>query len=276
MSIFWLIVSFAFGLIIGSFLNVTIYRIPRGESLFSPGSHCPKCNAPIKWYDNIPVLSYCLLRGVCRNCKAKISSRYPLVELLTGSLFALFYFTYFILDKKPLGVLVIHLILVSALISASFIDIDHQIIPDRITIGGILIGPVVSLLYPELHNGIIFKSAHFASLADSIAGIFVGGGFILIAGLVGKFILKKEAMGFGDVKLMSMVGAFIGWKLALFANLIAPIFGSIVGVPMLLKTKERFKRIPYGPFLSFGTLVAMLLGNWLITSYLNYLGIRGK
>jgi len=272
LDIFWLIVSFVFGLAIGSFLNVTIYRIPRRISLFFPGSHCPGCDAPIRWYDNIPVLSYLILQGKCRRCGAEISSRYPLVELLTGSLFALLYFTYFVVESgRPLGVFAIHLVLVSALISASFIDIDRQIIPDRITLGGIFLGPVVSLLYPALHEPVFFKSPHFGSLAASLLGMIAGGGFIFIVGLLGKLAFKKEAMGFGDVKLMGMVGALLGWQNVLFANLAAPVFGCIVGIPMLLKSRQKFKRIPYGPYLAAASVTALLFGDRLIGWYLGAL-----
>lgn len=292
MNIFWIFVSFFFGLCIGSFLNVSIYRIPSGKSLFLPGSHCPGCNAPIRWYDNIPVLSYILLRGKCRNCREGISIRYPLVELLTGCLFALLYFIYILVENKPAligaraaaGVLVVHLALVSALISATFIDIDHQIIPDEISIGGLLIAPVVSLLfpalhgvYPILHEGMPFTwfaSKHFAALADSLAGILVGGGFIFTAGWLGKRIWKREAMGFGDVKLMAMAGAFLGWKAVLFANLIAPLFGCLAGIPLWLKTRQRYMRIPYGPFLSIGTVATMLFGDRFVAWYFGLIGVK--
>ena len=292
MSTFWLAVSFLFGLCIGSFINVSIYRIPSGKSLFYPGSHCPKCNAPIKWYDNIPVLSYIILGGKCRSCKEEVSSRYPLVELLTGCLFALFYFMYFVAENKPdligagaaVGVLIVHLVLVSALISATFIDMDHQIIPDGISIGGLLAGPVVSLffpklheIYPALHEGMPFtwfQSEHFGALADSMAGIVVGGGFIFIAGWIGKRIWKREAMGMGDVKLMAMVGSFLGWKAVLFANLMAPLFGCLAAVPLWLRTRERYMRIPYGPFLSLGTIFIMLFGNRFVAWYFGLIGMR--
>jgi len=292
LNIFWIFVSFFFGLCIGSFLNVTIYRIPSGKSLFLPGSHCPGCNAPIRWYDNIPVLSYILLSGKCRSCREAISIRYPLVELLTGCLFALFYFIYIPLGDKAgligvgaaVGVLAVHLALVSALISATFIDIDHQIIPDGISIGGLLIGPAISLFFPALH-GVYpilhggrpftwFVSEHFASLADSLAGIIVGGGFIFIAGWIGKRIWKREAMGFGDVKLMAMAGAFLGWKAVLFANLIAPLFGSLAGIPLWLKSRRKYMKIPYGPFLSIGTVAVMLFGDRLAAWYFGLIGMK--
>jgi leader peptidase (prepilin peptidase)/N-methyltransferase len=216
------------------------------------------------------VASFLILRGRCRKCKAKISSRYLIVEVLTGFLFALFYYVYFVAGAgKPLGVFLIHLILVSALVSASFIDLDRQIIPDRITIGGLLVAPVVSLLYPELHEPIFFDNPNFGSLAACFAGMIVGGSFIFIAGAVGKLVFKKEAMGFGDVKLMGMVGAFLGWQGVLLANLLAPFFGCMVGIPLILKTGERFKRIPYGPFLSLATVCAMLFGQSVINWYVN-------
>jgi leader peptidase (prepilin peptidase)/N-methyltransferase len=285
LNIFWIVVSFLFGLCIGSFLNVSIYRIPSGKSLFLPGSHCPGCGVSIKWYDNIPVLSYIVLSGKCRSCKGEISIRYPLVELLTGCLFALFYFIYIVVenraalvgDRGAVGVLVVHLALVSALISATFIDIDHQIIPDGISIGGLAIAPVVSLffpalheIYPILHEGAPFTwfgNEHFGALADSLAGMVAGGGFIFVVGWLGKRIWKREAMGFGDVKLMAMVGAFLGWKAVIFANLIAPFFGCIVGIPLWLRSRQRFMRIPYGPFLAGGTVVIMLCGSRLVAWY---------
>ncbi len=240
---------FVFGACIGSFLNVCIYRLPLSQSIINPPSHCPGCKSPIKWYDNIPLLSYIILKGHCRKCKARISFRYFLVELITGITFILFFHLY-----GPVPLTFIYLTLACGLIIATFIDFEHQIIPDEITLGGLVLGLLVSLLYPNLHH----ETAHLRSLLDSVLGVLVGGGSLYLTGLLGTFIFKKDAMGGGDVKLLAMLGAFLGWRLVVVTFFVSPVLGSIVGI--ILKIKDRREVIPYGPYLTMGAIVAIIWG----------------
>lgn len=241
---------FIFGLILGSFFNVCIYRMPINISVRRGRSFCPQCKKQIAWFDNIPLISYILLLGKCRNCKAKISSRYLIVELVTGLLFLLTYH-YFGLTLS----FFIYLILISGLIIATFIDIGYRIIPDEISVGGMIVGLLVALVLT------LFKKAPLSFL-QSLIGVIVGGGAIYLTGLLGDFLFKKESMGGGDVKLLAMIGAFLGWKKALFSFFIAPIFGAIVGVIVLIKYKDHY--IPYGPFLSLGAIIALFWGDNLL------------
>lgn len=251
------ILAFIFGSVIGSFLNVCIYRLPKGESIISPRSHCPHCNTPILWYDNIPFISYLNLRGRCRYCKERISFRYFLVELIAAGCFL-----GFVVHFGLTATVFIHLLLVCGLIISSFVDLKHQIIPDEITYTGIAVGLFFSLIYPPLQG----VSSPVISIFRSILGIVVGGGSLYLLGLIGNFLFKKESMGGGDVKLLGMVGAFVGWKPTLLAFFIAPLFGSTVGI--ILKVRKKIDIIPYGPFLSLGAIVSILWGekilNWLL------------
>ena len=240
---------FAFGTCIGSFLNVCIYRLPLSQSVINPPSHCPSCKSPIKWYDNIPLLSYIILKGRCRKCKVRISFRYFLVELITGLAFVLFFRLY-----GPVSLTLIYLTLVCGLIIATFIDFEHQIIPDEITLGGLALGLIISFIYPPLHG----KISHFKALLDSGLGVLVGGGSLYLTGLLGTFIFKKEAMGGGDVKLLAMLGAFLGWRLVVVTFFVSPILGSIVGI--ILKIKDKREIIPYGPYLTIGAIVDIIWG----------------
>ncbi|GAF68030.1 unnamed protein product, partial [marine sediment metagenome] len=183
------VLIFILGLIVGSFSNVCIYRIPRNESIVYPASHCPKCRTTIKLIDNIPLLSYVILKGRCRNCKSKISIQYPIVELLTGLIYLIIYLTYGLSVQT-----LIYIILSSALIIIAFIDLNEQIVPDVISLPGIVIGFIISFFVP------------YISYINSALGVVVGGGIILIIGLAGSVIFKKEAMGGGDVKLAAMIG----------------------------------------------------------------------
>ena len=247
------IIVFMFGSIVGSFLNVCIHRLPRGESIVRPPSHCPDCNAVIRWYDNIPIASFLVLKGRCRSCKAKIRPRYFIVELLTASLFFGLYIFF-----GPSVRCVSSLVFVSLLIVATFVDFEHEEIPDEVSLGGIVLGTVLSLVFPQLMG----TGSHGVALIKSIVGAVVGGASIYGMGFVGKIVFKKEAMGGGDVKLMAMIGAFLGWKHVLLAFFMAPFFGSIVGIA--LKLKKGAERIPYGPYLSLAALIAFLFGNELL------------
>lgn len=234
----WLFVSFAFvfGACIGSFLNVVIYRVPAGESIVSPGSHC-RCGAKIAWYDNIPVLSWFLLGGRCRRCRERFSIRYPAVEFLVGVLFAFTWWQYS--DLRFVAVA----IFVSLIVAQAFIDWDTMEIPDEISVGGFVVGLLVSLLIPALHAAEtgFWGSDAIVSLIESLLGAFVGSGLVLWLALVCGAILKREAMGFGDVKLMGAIGAFCGWEGAVFA-----VFGgSFVGLFLVILSKiPAFARKP--------------------------------
>lgn len=242
-------IIFLFGLCLGSFLNVCIYRLPRSKSIISPRSFCPKCNKTIPWYDNIPLISYLILRGRCRYCKNKISFRYFLVELITACLLVIIYL-YF----KSWKFFFSYLFLISGLIVASFTDITYRIIPDEVSLGLLGVGIVISFVFPNLHNA----NTHWLSLLNSFIGMIVGGGSIFLLGIIGKLLFKKESMGGGDVKLLAMAGSFLGWKLILLTFFIAPFFGSIFGIIRKVIYKEQY--IPYAPFLALGCLVSLLWG----------------
>ena len=237
---------FVLGSVVGSFLNVCIYRMPCNKSVVFPASYCPTCMKPIHWYDNIPLLSFLILKGRCRFCKTKISWQYPVVELLTALTFS-FFFNHFGLTLR----LPVYLIFACGLIAATFIDIEHRIIPDEISVSGIAAGLLFSLFFPSLQN----TNSHWWSLLRSFIGAMVGGGVIFIMGLIGDWIFKKESIGGGDVKLLAAIGAFVGWQKVLLAFFIAPVFGAIVGIIIKIKTKESI--IPYGPFLSLAGLISL-------------------
>lgn len=250
---------FIIGSFIGSFLNVCIYRLPRGESLILPPSHCVHCNHKIYWFDNIPFLSYLVLRGKCRFCARPISFRYFVVEFLTALLLLTFY-VFFGLSAK----FFISSILGAALIVSTFIDFEHHLIPDIITIPGIFIGLLASLLFPS----ILGESRPLGAVMNSLTGVLIGGGSIYAVGVLGKLAFKKEAMGDGDVKLMAMIGAFVGWKLVLFIFFLAPFFGAPVGI--IIKLKEKKSIIPYGPYLSIATIIAILWGEKILNCLFFY------
>lgn len=255
----YLIVSL-FGLIVGSFLNVCIYRIPRGLSIIIPSSRCPSCNTPIKPWDNIPIVSYILLGGKCRFCKAKISFRYPLVELLNAIMYAL------ILWRFDFGWhTVIYFVFSSSLIVITFIDLDFQIIPDKITLSGIPIGFLVgSFLLPDP-----FARSSLLGMKESLIGMVTGFGLFYLVALIGSAIFKKEALGGGDVKMMAMVGALMGWKTVLLTTFLGSLTGSIVGVLlMVLKGKDRKAQLPFGPFLALGTIITLFYGQEILSWYL--------
>ena len=313
---------FILGSMIGSFLNVCIVRLPQEKSVVFPSSHCPKCQKPIAWYDNIPLISWLVLGGRCRHCKGRVAFRYWMVELLTATIFLVFYYYFGAIEILPA-----YLVMVSCFIIATFVDLEHRIIPDEVSIGGMLAGLVLSVLIPQLHpssenlliggfiagflvllclflewiypffckhlmdpqeqhddkplkililvslvviyminariiQGPPLLNSHLHSLACSMAGFIIGGGSIYAMGLLGDIIFRKESMGGGDVKLMAMIGAFLGWKIALLSFFIAPFFGGVVGIIEKIRTKE--STIAYGPFIVLGALVSMFWGNYII------------
>ncbi len=268
-------VVFAFGAVIGSFLNVCVHRMPLEESIVTPPSHCPHCNERIRWVDNIPLVSYLALRGKCRHCGAKISPRYFLVELLTALLFLLMWLKltewdrplvhgiYFL--KAP-----IYWMVIAGLIVATFIDFEHYIIPNEITFGGLIVGLLLSAIYPPLMDADTIKS----SLLRSLLGAVVGGLSLLTVAVVGKLIFRKEAMGMGDVKLLAAIGAFFGWQSTLFTILVSSLLGGMVGVVLVLGRRKGWEsRIPYGPYIAFGAVLWMFCGHEIVNWYLSF--IRG-
>jgi leader peptidase (prepilin peptidase)/N-methyltransferase len=244
---------FALGSCIGSFLNVCIYRMPREQSIVKPRSRCPQCERPIAGYDNIPLLSFLLLRARCRHCRAAISWRYPLVEAFTG-LTAVIMFQHFGLGLVGL----IYFAFVCALITASVIDLDFQIIPDEISLGGLVLGLILSVLVPQLHG----TASTWIALQRSVIGLLAGGGVLYATGLLGDFVFRKESMGGGDIKLLAMAGTLLGWKLVLLTFFVSPVLALIPGLLVLCFKKSHV--IPYGPFLSLGLVISMFYGQQLL------------
>lgn len=245
--------AFIFGAVVGSFLNVCIYRLPNNESLVFPASHCPKCGYKIPPYDNIPLLSYLLLGGRCRFCKIRISPQYPVVELINGLL------TLFLFMKLGFSLTFLVLfIFCSALVAITFIDLEHRIIPDVISIPGIVIGFIASFFLPWL------------GWQNSLIGILAGGGSLLLVAYGYQLIAKKEGMGGGDIKLLAMMGAFLGWKAVPFIIFASSLVGSVIGITLMLVQKKDSKlAIPFGPFLAFGAILYIFFGRQLIHWYLN-------
>jgi len=245
------IFSLIFGLCVGSFLNVVIARLPAGRSVVSPGSACPRCGSAIAWYDNLPVLSYALLGARCRACRGSISWRYPAVELGCGVLFALAY-----LHFGPSSRLAAALVLLSGLIAITGIDLDHQIIPDVLSIPGIAAGVLWSLT-----SGGIGCQA-------SLLGVVVGGGVFIVIIVASSLVLGQPGMGVGDVKLGAMIGAFLGWKLALLSILLSVLVGGPLAATLLATgRKARKDPLPFGPFLAVGGVVSLFWGESLLAWY---------
>ena len=262
MEIFLPIFVFVMGLIVGSFANVCIYRMPRNLSIIRPGSHCTGCNAPIAAMDNIPLFSFLILGGKCRHCGHKIGWRYPLVELTNTLLYLL---AYLMVMRAPqnLPLLVVAAYLSTVFLIIFFIDLDFRIIPDSLTLSGIVIGFLVSFI-----PGMPIKPV------DSLIGLVAGGLLFLAIAEAGDRIFKKESMGGGDIKLAAMLGAFLGWKNVLLLLVIASLLGSIIGIALLAraKNKESARTIPFGPFLVVAGLVTFYWGPSIIASYLNLIG----
>jgi leader peptidase (prepilin peptidase)/N-methyltransferase len=248
----WQVVSIIFGAMVGSFLNVCIHRLPKEESIVRPGSHCPKCKTPIRFYDNIPLLSYLLLGGKCRHCKAPISIQYPIVEAIT----ALSSFFLFITFGVSLSFFY-YFSFVAALIAITVIDLYHQIIPDVISLPGIVIGLLGSLVISQI------------TFWSSLIGVISGGGSLFLVATVYQWLFKREGMGGGDVKLLAMIGAFLGWKAVILTIFLSSFIGSIIGITvMLIKGKDFKYAIPFGPFLALGAVISLFWGENLISWYL--------
>jgi leader peptidase (prepilin peptidase) / N-methyltransferase len=253
------VIIFIFGLLIGSFLNVCIHRLPRNESLVFPASHCPGCGAAIPPWCNIPVASYLLLKGRCRSCSASISAIYPLVELLTAFLGIALYFRFGL--TLPFFVLAL---LCAALVVVTFIDLEHQIIPDEISLSGIVIGFVCSFFLPS------------PGWLNSLLGIIAGGGSLYLVAWGYERFTGKEGMGGGDVKLLAMLGAFLGWEAIPLIIFISSLTGSVIGLAiMFIKKQDRQLAIPFGPFLVIGSLIQIFYGTELIRWYFNFFSWGG-
>lgn len=255
-SIILYIFVFLFGSIVGSFLNVCIYRIPRKLSIIIPSSRCPSCNTWIKPWDNIPILSYFFLKGKCRVCKSKISLIYPLVEFLNAAMYV------FILWRFGFALhTLLYFVFCSTLIVISFIDLEFQIIPDKITLPGIPVGIIMgSFLLPDP-----FMRYTILGWQASLIGFVVGGGLFYALALV-----SRGGMGGGDIKMMAMVGALMGWKAVLLISFIGSFIGGIVGIfLMVFKGKGRKTKIPFGPFLALGSLITLFYGEEIFYWYLN-------
>lgn len=328
------VIIFILGATVGSFLNVCIVRLPQEKSVVFPGSHCVHCQTPIAWYDNIPLVSWVLLKGKCRQCGGVISVRYWLVEILTALVFLGFYRYY---GLSPL--LWPYLVMAGCFIVTIFVDFAFRIIPDEVSVGGMFAGIMFSALIPQLHpvgsgeaslggavaGGIVLLCLgltflyplfcrhllegqepsseravrllvtgslivltlinvniasvpvkfvpYLLSLSAALSGYMIGGGLIYAMGLFGDIVFKKESMGGGDVKLMAMVGAFLGWKMAMLAFFLAPFFGAVYGIIEKIRTKD--STIAYGPFLVAGSLVSMFWGEAIIRWVING-GIYGS
>ena len=242
---------FTFGAIIGSFLNVCIARLPDGRSVVQPPSHCPKCQTFLAWYENIPILSYLFLAGRCRTCRVRISAIYPAVEVLTGALaVALF------LMLGPTLAFAGYFAFAAALVVITFIDLDHQIIPDVISLPGIVVGLAFSLVSP------------LVTPFDALVGALAGGGTLLAVAWLYKTFRGQEGMGGGDIKLLAMIGAFLGWKSIFVTLFVGSIIGSIIGVVVMLYEGSDTKlAIPFGPFLAGGALVYLFWGDRILAFY---------
>jgi len=242
---------FIFGACLGSFANVVIYRLPQGKSVVLPGSHCYSCQTPIRWYDNIPLVSWLLLRGKCRHCGARFSFRYFLVELLMATLFALAYF-YFGLSWN----LVEALLFIFGLVCCTFIDFDHMILPDEFTLSGIVIGLLGAWLNPQ------------RELLDAFVGVLIGGGFLWAMAYLYYVFTRQDGMGGGDIKLLAWIGAVLGWKAVPFVIMASAIIGSVIGLILARKQKQGLKTmIPFGPYLALGAVLYMFGGQTIALWY---------
>jgi leader peptidase (prepilin peptidase) / N-methyltransferase len=248
---FFIVVAAAFGAIVGSFLNVCIYRLPIGKSIAWPASACTSCGRELSWYENIPVLAYTVLRGRCRTCGAQISVRYPLIEALTGAMFACAWWYY-----GPGVLLVSRVVFGCALIVLFAIDLEHHLLPNSITLPGIIVGFVFSL----------FTSPGWMA---SIIGIVVGGGVLWGVAEAYYRIRHEDGLGMGDVKMLAMIGAFLGWKLTLVTLMMASLSGSVIGVAVIIGRRGDMKyALPFGTFLALGAVAAATVGDWLLTWYI--------
>lgn len=254
----WL-APFFVGACIGSFLNVCIYRWPLGRSVISPGSHCHACGAPIPWRHNLPIISWFWLRGRAACCGVRIDARYPLVEALTAILFAIVW------NQWPPTLALPYLIGTAGLIIATFVDLDHYIIPDEVSLGGIVLGLLLSAFIPALHGA----DSWWEGLKASLLGTALGGGGLWAIAFLGSVIFRKEAMGMGDIKLLAAMGAFLGWTAVPFIIAVSSMLGAVIGSFLLIKKNKLWGvRLPFGPFLAAAALIWVLGGHRWMADYL--------
>lgn len=255
-----LLYSFIFGTLVGSFLNVVIFRLPdEKQSVVFPASHCPKCGTNLHWYENIPVFSYIALRGKCRTCKAPVSLQYPLVELCMALLSLALYHQVGLSFLFPL-----YFLFLAALLVIIFIDIQLQIIPDKISLPGILIGFLGSFFNP------------WVSWQEAGLGILLGGGILYAVAKGYALLAKREGMGGGDIKLLAMIGAFLGWQCLLYVIFFSSLTGSIVGIAAMFRQKKGGQtRIPFGPFLSLGAMSWLFFRDDILAVWYWYLSVSG-
>jgi len=260
------VIVFVISACVGSFLNVCIYRIPAHRSVVSPGSECPSCKAPVRFFDNIPIFSYFILGGKCRSCKATFSVRYAMVELLVALLGIALYYRFGFAPQ-----FFAYAVFTAILVTVAFIDLDHRIIPNVISLPGIVVGVVIALILQfVLSAGAV--GAVYPSLVDSAIGVVIGGGVLFFISFGYYVLTGREGMGFGDVKLLAMIGAFVGWKGVLFTLFAGSIVGAFIGVfVMVIGGKDSRYAVPFGPFLSLGALVYAFCGRMIITWYLSLL-----
>ncbi|HXE79676.1 MAG TPA: prepilin peptidase [Vicinamibacterales bacterium] len=240
------------GAVVGSFLNVCIHRLPKYESVVRPGSRCPACGRPIRWYENIPVVSWLALRARCAGCGGRISAMYPAVELTTAAIFVAGYFAFGLTL-----LLVVRLAFGSALVVLAVTDLRERILPNAITYPGIAAGLVCSVFLPP-------------GFRDSLIGVLIGAGVPFLVGEAYYRLRGVEGLGMGDVKMLGMIGAFLGWQLALFTLFVASIAGVLIGIPMTLIRKDRHYQIPLGTFLALGALVAAVAGEEIVAWYAGF------
>jgi leader peptidase (prepilin peptidase) / N-methyltransferase len=270
------------GAIIGSFLNVVIHRLPREESIVFPNSRCPACQSSIRSFDNLPIISYLILRGRCRNCGAHISARYPAVEALTAALYALVFLADFYWRGGLTLIIIFDLVFVTALVALIFIDAEHMLLPNAITYPGIAFAIIARLALPylvgihafedlpSLVNGPFRSWPLWAtSLAGAVLGALAGGGSLWFMGWLWERLRGVEAMGLGDVKMMFMVGAYLGWRLTILTIFLGVLSGSIIGVGLMARRgeKDMQMQLPFGIFLGIGSIFALLAGARIINWY---------
>jgi leader peptidase (prepilin peptidase)/N-methyltransferase len=271
--------SFLFGAAIGSFLNVVIHRVPNEESIVFPNSACPRCGSSIKPYDNVPIASWLILRGKCRNCSEPISARYPAVELLTALLFVSVYWQIGFGAFLPIA-----LVFVSSMIALIFIDAEHMILPNVITYPLLIFAILIRLIFPQFFAGAYIDdigrwplgefwnySPILVSVAGGALGAVVGGGFLWLVGEIWKRLRGVDAMGLGDVKMMAAVGMLLGWRLTVLSTFLGAFAGAVIGIVLISRQKDKDMQtqIPFGIFLGIGSVIALLFGDRLVSWYLS-------
>ena len=266
---FFYAVVFVYGLVFGSFFNVCICRIPKGISIIHPRSRCPKCKSEIRWFQNIPLFSWIFLKGRCASCKTKISFLYPFVELLTG-IIILFVFRHFYSPDLKQWIIksLIFSVFSGSLIILSFIDMKYFIIPDRFTWGGVIVGIGASMFYPQIHG---FETMKEGFVFSSVSALICYG-ILNSVRIIGSVVYKREAMGYGDIKLVAAFGAFLGWKLGLLSIFFGAVFGSVIGVTSVILSRFSLRsEIPFGPYLAIGAYLSLIYGQPFLNWYSTYL-----